>query len=218
MTNANLTEDGQDQAELFDVMPAPSFKGIQIAPEVVAPLAKANLNGIEFPTISRSEANSTGAWHRSVGVWLYTKEGDILLQKRSLLKDTNPGRWQMSVAGHVTSGDSVHSTILNEAAEELGLSSESLAKLQFLGLLASQEHGSTDRFGEYLDAEYKFIYLCETDREIALTLNALEISEVRWEPIETVFANFKGGNPAYCPMTVEYAEFSQAQIKAKLAE
>jgi len=41
-----------------------------------------------------------------VHVWIYNSKGRVILQKRAEGKDTFPGRWDVSVGGHVTSGDS----------------------------------------------------------------------------------------------------------------
>ena len=52
-------------------------------------------------------------------IWLYDSQGNLVLQKRSESKDTFPGRWDVSVGGHVTSGDTVMETALKEVEEEL---------------------------------------------------------------------------------------------------
>jgi 8-oxo-dGTP pyrophosphatase MutT (NUDIX family) len=54
-----------------------------------------------------------------VHIWLYDSQGNLVLQKRSESKDTFPGRWDVSVGGHVTSGDTVMETALKEVEEEL---------------------------------------------------------------------------------------------------
>lgn len=61
--------------------------------------------------------------HRSVHV-LVLWEGRLLLQKRSLAKDTQPGKWDTSVGGHVGYGQSYEEAACREAAEELGLALE----------------------------------------------------------------------------------------------
>lgn len=58
--------------------------------------------------------------HRSVHV-LVVGGGGLLLQKRSLSKDTQPGKWDTSVGGHVGFGQSYEEAARREAAEELGL-------------------------------------------------------------------------------------------------
>lgn len=47
--------------------------------------------------------------------------GAWLLQKRAMAKDIQPGRWDMSVGGHVRHGESVAAAIIREIAEEVGV-------------------------------------------------------------------------------------------------
>jgi 8-oxo-dGTP pyrophosphatase MutT (NUDIX family) len=70
----------------------------------------------------RSRVHAQGLWHRSVHVWVVDPQRQCaLIQQRSVHKDTNPGCWDVSVAGHITSGDRADETALREAEEEIGL-------------------------------------------------------------------------------------------------
>ena len=59
--------------------------------------------------------------HRSVGAVIFDPSGRILLQKRSRTKDLQPGLWGLSVAGHVTKGETYTAAIRRELSEELGV-------------------------------------------------------------------------------------------------
>lgn len=59
--------------------------------------------------------------HRVVHVLVFSKEGALLLQRRSLNKDVAPGRWDTSVGGHVGIGEELHAAALREMKEELGV-------------------------------------------------------------------------------------------------
>ena len=59
--------------------------------------------------------------HRAVHLFVFDREGRVFLQKRSLSKRIQPGRWDASVGGHVDPGEEPEQAILREAAEELGL-------------------------------------------------------------------------------------------------
>ncbi len=56
-----------------------------------------NNNPIE--PISRENAHKNGIWHRISDIWIINKKKQVLVQKRSALKDTNPGKWEAFVGG-----------------------------------------------------------------------------------------------------------------------
>lgn len=59
--------------------------------------------------------------HRGVTVLIFNNEGDVLLQKRSMTKDTHPGMWSTSVGGHVAKGETYEEAAVREMSEELGI-------------------------------------------------------------------------------------------------
>ena len=205
--------DGQDQCELFDVMPTPARDGLQTDTSSLSLLMSANVDG-RFPTVARRDAHAKGVWHRSIGVWLYTADGKVVLQKRSMLKDTNAGRWQMSVGGHVSSGQSVEESVLVEVQEELGLALKA-EDLEFVGLFTKSEVGETARFGKYTDNEYTFLYIAQIE-ERPLNLDPLEVTETHYRDMYQVFARFREHDPDYCHSTEEYADMALAAIEKSL--
>lgn len=58
--------------------------------------------------------------HRTVHVVVFNDEGKILLQKRSLNKDIQPGKWDTAVGGHLSVGESYEDAAKREFREELG--------------------------------------------------------------------------------------------------
>ena len=59
--------------------------------------------------------------HPVVHLHIYNKDGDLFLQKRSLTKDIQPGKWDTAVGGHVDYGESIEEALRREAREELGI-------------------------------------------------------------------------------------------------
>lgn len=59
--------------------------------------------------------------HRSAHVLVFNSRGELLLQKRSMAKDIQPGRWDTSVGGHLDPGEDYRQAAVREMAEELGL-------------------------------------------------------------------------------------------------
>jgi len=56
-----------------------------------------------------------------VHVFAFNKRGDLLLQKRSPLKDLCPGLWDSSVSGHLDSGEDYATAAVRELEEEMGI-------------------------------------------------------------------------------------------------
>lgn len=59
--------------------------------------------------------------HRAIGVLIFNDKGELLLQKRSMHKDLNPGKYTISVGGHVTKGQTYEEAAMREMEEELGI-------------------------------------------------------------------------------------------------
>ena len=72
-------------------------------------------------TSTRDEVHAKGLLHRAVHVLVFNKRGDVLLQRRSMLKDAHPGVWDSSVSGHLDTGESYEVAAIRELEEEMGI-------------------------------------------------------------------------------------------------
>jgi isopentenyldiphosphate isomerase/intracellular septation protein A len=59
--------------------------------------------------------------HPVVHLHVFDSSGRLYLQKRAMTKDTQPGKWDTSVGGHVGPGESVELALRREAMEELSI-------------------------------------------------------------------------------------------------
>ena len=81
-----------------------------------------NESGDKVGLASRSECHGNPQLiHRTAHVVVYHPDGRILLQKRSLNKDIQPGKWDTAVGGHVMPGEDYETAARREMGEELGL-------------------------------------------------------------------------------------------------
>ena len=69
----------------------------------------------------RSEVHRLGLKHRAVHVLVFNSRGETFLQKRSMTKDREPGKWDSSTSGHVDSGEDYDACAVRELREEIGL-------------------------------------------------------------------------------------------------
>ena len=131
-----------------------------------------------FPTgevISRDIAHRDGILHRTAHVWVVRKSSsgyDILLQKRSEDKESFPGLYDTSSAGHIPSGVKPLPSALRELQEELGIIAEP-DQLHYAGTFRIQYeeefHGQMFR-----DNEVTRVYVYEEPVVIIVTNHSFE--------------------------------------------
>jgi 16S rRNA (adenine1518-N6/adenine1519-N6)-dimethyltransferase len=72
----------------------------------------------------RSEVHGDNLRHRAVHLFIFNRQGELFLQKRSRWKDRHPLLWDSSAAGHVEAGEEYDETAVRELEEELGVKAE----------------------------------------------------------------------------------------------
>lgn len=114
-----------------------------------------NADGVPLgKTAMKSKAHKMGLFHATVHIWLYTKEGELLIQKRAVNKDTHPGLWDTSVAGHIGAGELIIDSAIREVKEEIGLTITG-KDLKKIGVFKSiQKHSK-----ELIDCEFHHTFL-----------------------------------------------------------
>jgi isopentenyldiphosphate isomerase/intracellular septation protein A len=79
--------------------------------------------GIIIGKATRKEVHrGPGKLHPVIHLHLINSKGEIYLQKRSFNKDTEPGKWDTSVGGHVDLGETIEQAVIRETLEELNIS------------------------------------------------------------------------------------------------
>ena len=85
--------------------------------------------------VDRESAHRDGILHRTAHVWIVrekTQGYDILLQKRSMDKDSFPGLYDTSSAGHIPAGSEPLPSAIRELQEELGVDATPEQLIYFL--------------------------------------------------------------------------------------
>jgi isopentenyldiphosphate isomerase len=141
--------------------------------------------GLPLGAAERSACHGNPALiHAVVHLHVLDHAGRLCLQRRSLSKDTNPGRWDTSVGGHVAAGEPVANALLREAREELGIDASDARPL-FAYLYRSR-----------FESEYAHCFVLEHDGPLAI--DPEEISEVRFFTFAEIDA--MRGRGALAPM------------------
>ena len=133
-----------------------------------------NLTG---ETMARSEAHRAEKWHGVVLIWIYNDQGQILLQRRAAHLNAFPGKWDVSVAGHLMAGDQPRQAAVREVSEELGIYVKP-EELEEAGMVADSfplVYGRTHN-----ECDYVYFLRQEGIKASELKLQAAEVLEVRW--------------------------------------
>lgn len=59
--------------------------------------------------------------HPVIHLHIFNKDGDLYLQKRSMNKDIQPGKWDTPVGGHIDYGESVEEALRREVVRNWAL-------------------------------------------------------------------------------------------------
>jgi isopentenyl-diphosphate delta-isomerase len=166
--------------------------------------------------VMKSEAHAKGLWHNAVHVWLFNSKGEALLQKRALDKDSFPGLWDISSAGHVSAGETPEHAAVRELEEELGIK----AKPEDLKKITVRRSEIEPKPG-FHNKEYDHIYLLKFDGDVnALKIQKEELDEVKFIPLDKLEADIKDAKKfkAYVPNKPYFfyiIEVIRKELKAK---
>lgn len=141
-----------------------------------------------------------GICHRTAHIWIAKQENGrykVLLQKRAMNKDSFPGRYDTSSAGHIQAGDEPLESALRELGEELGIKAEA-SDLDFAGTFRIQYekefHGRMFR-----DNEVAFVFVYQKQVDIAdLTIQKEELDGVCWFDLEDTYEACKNHDQKFC--------------------
>lgn len=166
-------------------------------------------------TVERKRAHREGIRHRTAHVWLLREKNgriEILLQKRCDTKDSFPGCYDISSAGHIPVGVDYIPSALRELSEELGVVAEESA-LQFCGQRFI--HYSEVFYGEpFVDNQVSNVYILWMDREPEdFTLQREEVAEVKWFGLEECIELVSRNAIPHCIMMEELEMVKKAAYR-----
>ena len=133
----------------------------------------------------RSEVHRLGLLHRAIHVLVFNSRGEIFLQKRSMTKDREPGKWDSSSSGHVDSGEDYDACAVRELREEIGLIVPKTPERLF----------KIDACAE-TDQEFVRVYRCQAEGPFRLHPEEIECGE--WFAPEAVTRWMAGKTGGFC--------------------
>jgi len=129
--------------------------------------------GLVVGKATRTECHSgTFLLHPVVHLHVFNLSHELYLQKRSMDKDIQPGKWDTSVGGHVDYGEEIEAALKREVGEELSI-------FEFDPVFIGRYKFVSDK-----EAELVHSYYCIYDKEISP--DPTEISEGRFWTLEEI--------------------------------
>ena len=113
-----------------------------------------------------------GMLHPVVHLHIIDSRDRIFLQKRSLKKEIQPGKWDTAVGGHISSGEKLEGALKREAHEELGIK-------EFNAGFISKYVWKTE-----IESELVFMFISRYDKSISF--NTEEIDDGKFWKIKKI--------------------------------
>lgn len=126
--------------------------------------------------LTREQIHRKGLWHRIVVIAIIDTQGNILMQQRSKSKAKNPGKWDVSVAGHVSSGQTSTKAAIRETLEEVGIKVNE-EELEYILTYKNKENVEKD----YIDNQ---IYDCYIVKREKIDLKDIKMQESEVEQVK----------------------------------
>ena len=141
-----------------------------------------NEDGIKTGEIlTRKEVHSKGLWHRAIVIAIINEKNEILLQQRSANKDKNANLWDISVAGHISSGQDAVSAAAREINEEVMIGVE--AKVSVTDFRYMFSYRVSQKFAEdYFENQYYDFFI--------LRKNGIKIEHIHMQESEVQAVKF----------------------------
>ena len=150
--------------------------------------------------VSREKAHRDGIRHRTAHVWVAREEKgriQVLLQKRSANKESFPGMYDTSSAGHIPAGCEPLDSALRELREELGIEAVE-GQLCYIGAICNR-YEAQFRGKIFRDNEYCSVYLYREPLDAeSLHLQAEEVERVDWFDLEQVREEIEHSRERFC--------------------
>ena len=150
--------------------------------------------------VERGLAHKEGVRHRTAHIWIAREvngKWQVLLQKRAQTKDSFPGRYDTSSAGHIQAGDEPLESAIRELREELGITAAP-EELKYAGTFnIKYEKEFHNKLFKDNEIAFVYVYLGEIDID-DITVQEEELECVEWFDLEETYNECLAHNQKFC--------------------
>ena len=187
--------------DIAPVIPAPTAESTPERAAVNEWFPVVEVSGLVTGRATRNYCHSGAKpLHPVIHIHIIDRFSRIYLQKRSMKKDIQPGKWDTAVGGHVSYGETILEAVYREASEELGL-------YDFHPI-----HIETYEFESSIEREMVSVFAAVGSYELTPDLD--EVDEGRWWPLEEIDANI--GKDVFTPNFESEFQMIRRQLLALL--
>ena len=138
-------------------------------------------NDSEVGIMEKMEAHKQALLHRAFSVFLFNKQGKMLLQQRAFSKYHSPGLWTNTCCSHPRPGESLDHAVTRRLQEEMGIEATVSKAFDFIYKAVLPN--------ELSEHEFDHVYIGQYDGEV--TPNPLEVGNFVYQSIEEVKSNLE---------------------------
>ncbi len=130
----------------------------------------------EIGLAEKMEAHEKALLHRAFSVFIFNKNGELLLQQRAAHKYHSPNLWTNTCCSHPRHGEDIKQAALRRLQEEMGLSLELEKKFDFI-YKAKFDNNLTEH-------EFDHVFVGYTEQDPILNLD--EARSFKWKSIAEI--------------------------------
>tara|TARA_R100000935_G_C2840105_1_gene170463 strand:- start:2288 stop:2812 length:525 start_codon:yes stop_codon:yes gene_type:complete len=146
-----------------------------------------NQNDEQIGLMAKMEAHEKALLHRAFSVFVFNKNGELMLQQRALHKYHTPGLWTNTCCSHQREGETNIAAGKRRLQEEMGFSTDLKESISFI-YKAPFENGLTEH-------EYDHILIGEFNDKP--NINPDEVAAWKWASLEDIKIDMKENPDLY---------------------
>ena len=146
-----------------------------------------NENDEKIGLMPKMEAHEKGLLHRAFSVFIFNRNKELMLQKRSLKKYHSPGLWTNTCCSHQRDGESNINAGMRRLKEEMGFSSE-LREINSFIYKVKFDNG-------LIEHELDYILVGEYENDVEP--NSQELDDCKWIDLDEINDDIKTNPEEY---------------------